>query len=94
MNNEERIKWIRSKLESSLCPTFLIIQDDSAKHIGHEGAKSGAGHFTVEISSLAFEKKTLVNCHRLIYEILAEAIPHEIHALKIKIRRALGHVVN
>ncbi|MBA2655180.1 MAG: BolA family transcriptional regulator [Gammaproteobacteria bacterium] len=86
--NETRITWIREKLSIALSPSLLNIQDDSHKHAGHEGAKGGAGHFSLEIASPLFEKKSLIECHRMIYEVLDEAIPAEIHALKIKITRS------
>ncbi len=87
MTNPVRLEWIRSQLESALQPTFLTINDDSAKHIGHEGAKNGGGHFSIEISSSHFEQKPIIECHRMIYSALTEVIPSEIHALKIKICR-------
>jgi BolA family transcriptional regulator, general stress-responsive regulator len=86
INNECRIQWIRSQLESALQPTLLMIHDDSFKHVGHEGSQKGAGHFSIEISSSHFSQKSLVECHRLVYDVLVQAIPSEIHALKIKIR--------
>lgn len=82
--NERRIVWMQQRLQEMLTPSTLNIIDDSAKHVGHEGAKGGAGHFTVEIASPMFEGKTLIECHRMVYDCLADAIPHEIHALKIK----------
>jgi BolA family transcriptional regulator, general stress-responsive regulator len=84
--NTSRIEWMQKQL-ACLEPTFLHINDDSYKHIGHEGAKNGAGHFTVEISSSHFNEKSLIESHRLVYQALSLAIPHEIHALKIKIRK-------
>jgi BolA protein len=86
MRIENRVDWIRERLQESLNPSLLNIQDDSAKHAGHEGAKDGAGHFTVEISSPLFVEKPLIQCHRMVYDALEEAIPSEIHALKIKVR--------
>jgi BolA family transcriptional regulator, general stress-responsive regulator len=85
-SNQARIQWIRLQL-AALQPTFLSIQDDSDKHIGHEGAKHGAGHFTVEIQSKLFDDKSLVASHRMVYSVLHSAMPHEIHALKIIIRK-------
>lgn len=85
MDNTHRIEWIKTQLDSQLNPSELKIHDDSYKHAGHEGAKGGAGHFTIEIASELFKHKSLIECHRMIYKALETAIPHEIHALKIKI---------
>jgi BolA family transcriptional regulator, general stress-responsive regulator len=86
--NEIRIEWIQSQLTSALEPHLLTIHDDSDKHVGHSGIQSSnAGHFSIEISAPIFAGKSLLECHRMIYAALAPAIPHEIHALKITVKR-------
>jgi BolA family transcriptional regulator, general stress-responsive regulator len=85
--NIDRMNWLKTKLQDGLKPTMLNIIDDSAKHAGHEGAKAGGSHFTVEIASPLFQDKQLITCHRMIYDLVTEAIPHEIHALKIKVKK-------
>lgn len=83
----DRLETIRSKLMDALSPTELIINDDSAEHIGHPGAKSGQGHFSVIIGGAIFKDKSLVECHRLIYTALGDALGKEIHALQIRIKK-------
>jgi BolA family transcriptional regulator, general stress-responsive regulator len=85
MSSHARLQWIEKQLVMALQPTHLIITDDSSMHIGHEGAKNGGGHFSIEISAEAFNGHSLLNCHRMIYSALDKEIPTEIHALKIKI---------
>ncbi len=85
MTNQQRIKIMTEKLTARLAPTQLEIIDDSHKHIGHAGAQSGAGHFTVKIAAPVFDGKPMLACHRLIYAALGDLIPQEIHALQIKI---------
>ncbi len=80
-----RISLMRARLITALSPVYLDITDDSDQHIGHAGALSGGGHFTVQITSAAFEGKSLLESHRLIYEALGEMMKKEIHALKIQI---------
>lgn len=80
----ERVEMIRNCLTDIFSPQHLEIVDDSAKHAGHAGAKSGGGHFLVEIVSDAFQDKTLIQRHRLIYDALGDAMQTEIHALSIK----------
>ena len=87
MNTEQRIEAITNRLQA-LEPTQLNIIDDGHKHVGHEGAKSGAGHFTIEIASKDFDGKNLVACHRLIYDALGNLIGPEIHAVAIKLLKA------
>jgi BolA protein len=82
--SEARITLIRERLQAALHPVELLITDESHKHVGHEGAKSGKGHFHVKISSNSFEGLNAVRQHQLIYEALAELMHTEIHALSIE----------
>lgn len=84
MNNEQRIQEMHNRLTQAFSPTELNIVDDSAKHAGHAGAQSGAGHFTIHITSNAFKNKSMIECHRLVYATLADMIGPEIHAVQIK----------
>jgi BolA protein len=69
---------------AALAPEQLEIFDDSAKHVGHEGAKSGGGHYQLVIVSRRFEGLGKLARHRLIYETLAPLMQSEIHALSIQ----------
>ncbi len=79
-----RIEMIREKLTASLSPESLEVIDRSHEHAGHEGAKSGGGHFDVIIVSQAFNEMSTVQRHRAIYEALGDAMKSEIHALSIR----------
>jgi BolA protein len=79
----ERVELINNRLSEVFSPVTLEIIDDSAKHAGHAGARSGGGHFLVNIVSEVFQDKSLIQRHRLIYEALGEAMKSEIHALSI-----------
>jgi BolA protein len=68
----------------NLQPTYLEILDESDKHIGHEGAKSGLGHFKLIIKSDKFTSNKLYN-HKLIYTTLGNLMKTDIHAIKISI---------
>lgn len=74
---------IRQRLTDALHPEFLDIIDNSAAHAGHAGVRSGGGHYQVAIVSSAFENKTLVQRHQLIYKALGDLMKHDIHALGI-----------
>jgi BolA protein len=73
---------LRDKLTRALSPLELDITDDSDKHRGHKGA-GGGGHYSVRIVAAAFEGKTLVARHRLVYAELAEEMRGPIHALAL-----------
>ena len=72
---------IKSRLDS-LKPINLEIQDDSALHAGHKG-NNGGGHFTVKIVSSQFSQKSQIMRHRLVYQLLSDLIPQQIHAISI-----------
>ncbi len=74
---------IKQKLNSALNPEVLELLDNSAAHAGHAGAQSGGGHYHVTIVSEAFDGKSLVQRHQLIYKALGEMMKEEIHALGI-----------
>jgi BolA protein len=74
---------IRLKL-APLAPESLEILDESGKHVGHEGAKGGGGHYQLIIVSPQFAGKPPQARHRMIYEALAPLMQREIHALAIK----------
>ena len=86
MTNEQRVIRMQELLTLQLTPTSLSITDDSEQHLGHAGAKDGAGHFSVEISSPLFQKKARIECHKMIYRCLGRMMPQDIHALHIKIK--------
>lgn len=68
---------------ATLSPTTLEIRDDSEQHVGHAGAASGAGHFSVTIVSQAFLGLTRLARHRAVLERVGDLIPYPVHALAI-----------
>jgi BolA protein len=79
----DRVSRLRERLADSLAPQQLEVSDDSHQHIGHAGARGGGGHFTVRIVAQAFADKTLLERHRMIYDLLRDMMHSEIHALSI-----------
>jgi len=78
---------VRSALATrlaTLSPTTLEIRDDSAQHVGHAGAASGAGHFSVTIVSEHFLGLTRLARHRAVLERVGDLIPYPVHALAIE----------
>ena len=73
---------ISNRLQA-LQPTQLQIEDESAMHAGHAG-NSGGSHFKLKMASSHFYEKSQIMRHRLIYQLLADLIPHQIHALSIQ----------
>lgn len=79
-----RTEMIRERLTRELQPEKLEIIDESAKHAGHAGAASGGGHFIIHIVSTAFNGKSLIQRHRLVYDAVDDIMHTEIHALSIQ----------
>ncbi|MTD33885.1 BolA family protein [Paludibacterium denitrificans] len=69
---------------AALQPEHLSIEDDSAAHSGHAGARSGGGHYTLTIVSARFEGLNRVARHRLIYDTLGPLMQQHVHALAIR----------
>lgn len=74
---------IENVLRESLDPESLEVVDESHLHAGHEGAKSGGGHFRVTIVASCFSDLSTLARHRLVYDALGDAMGSEIHALGI-----------
>ena len=74
---------LRERL-AGLNPSRLEVIDDSARHAGHAGARSGGGHYRLLIVSAEFSGKSTVARHRLIYTALDELMRSKIHALSIQ----------
>jgi BolA family transcriptional regulator, general stress-responsive regulator len=82
----QRAERIAARLQATLSPQRISVEDDSARHAGHAGARGGAGHFIVRIESQAFAGRSRIERHRLVYQALADMMPGEIHALNIDAR--------
>lgn len=78
-----RTEALREAL-AALAPTQLEISDDSHKHVGHEGARDGRGHFSVLIVSPRFAGMNAIARHRAVYEAVGELMLTDIHALSIR----------
>lgn len=75
---------IENRLREAFTPQKILVRDDSRLHAGHEGAKSGGGHFAVTIVSIAFQGKNPVQRHQMIYQALGDMMKKDIHALSIQ----------
>ena len=74
-------------LRERLAPTQLEVIDESYQHAGHVGANdSGVGtHFRVRIACSAFDGKSRVARHRLVYDALQDFIDQGVHAIAIEV---------
>lgn len=75
---------MRQKLMDALNPTYLDIEDQSQRHVGHAGYDPrGETHFKVTIVSPAFTGRSRVDRQRMVYGVLAEELAGRVHALQL-----------
>ena len=76
---------LERKLTEAFTPVHLQVDDDSARHAGHAGARQGGeSHFNVVIESARFEGVSRVQRQRMVYAALAEELAGPVHALSVK----------
>jgi BolA family transcriptional regulator, general stress-responsive regulator len=84
MNRQSRITDI---LTRAFAPERLEVEDDSARHAGHAGARpAGETHFNVAVVSAAFEGLGRVARSRAVNEALAAEFAGGLHALSMTLR--------
>ena len=75
---------VHEKLTASFAPASLDVEDESARHAGHAGARPGGEtHFNVRIVSSAFEGVSRVERQRRVYAVLADELKSRVHALSL-----------
>lgn len=75
---------LKAKLESALSPVSLDIEDESARHAGHAGAREGGEtHFRIRIVSQSFAGLSRVERQRRVYAAVAEELAERVHALSL-----------
>ena len=76
---------IRARLTSALAPEHLEIEDESAHHAGHAGARPGGeSHFRALVVAARFEGKGRVERQRMVYAALGDLMSGPIHALAMQ----------
>lgn len=77
---------INQLLKQHLNPLSLEVVNESYLHSGHIGAAGldGDSHFFVRIQCTAFEGKSKVDQHRMVYAVLKDLMPKPIHALRLE----------
>ena len=71
---------IETKLAAGLNPLHLEVINESHQHNVPAGSES---HFKVVLVSEAFEGKSLVSQHRMVYSLLTEEMEGQVHALAL-----------
>jgi BolA protein len=75
---------LRRRLETGLAPERVEVEDQSAQHAGHAGARPGGEtHFRVLVVSAAFAGRGRVERQRLVYAAAGDLLREDIHALSV-----------
>lgn len=78
---------IRQQLSAALAPATLEVVDESARHLGHAGARpQGETHFHIKIVAASFDGKSRLERQRMVYAALDDLMRTDIHALSIEAR--------
>ncbi len=80
----ERVSAIRNRLAEEFSPELLEVEDESHLHAGHAGARDGRGHFRVTIVAEAFEGRSRLERHRMVFAALGTLMQSDIHALAVQ----------
>ncbi len=79
------IDSIKARLVHALAPITIDLVDESARHIGHAGARpEGETHFRLLIVAEAFVDRGRLERQRMVYRALGDLMATDIHALSIK----------
>jgi len=80
----QRIKLIEQHVHDAMPVSHMQVEDESHLHAGHEGAKSGLGHFSLLVVSEIFADMSPLQRHRLINQAMGNLFKTDIHALTIQ----------
>ena len=82
-----RVARIETALRDHLAPTIMQVEDDSAKHAGHSGARAGGEtHYSVLVVSDKFIGLNRVARHRLVNAALGDEFAAGLHALSLTLK--------
>jgi BolA protein len=84
--DHSRAERIRATLATALAPAEVSVQDDSAKHAGHAGARpEGETHYSVTVVAAAFAGLSRVDRSRRVHGLLAPEFAAGLHALALRL---------
>lgn len=82
-----RATRLETVLRDAFAPTSLKVVDDSAKHIGHAGARpEGETHYSVLVIAEAFRGMNRVARSRAVHKAVAMEFGTGLHALSLTLR--------
>jgi BolA family transcriptional regulator, general stress-responsive regulator len=84
LSRAERIKKV---LKNAFAPDALEIEDQSARHAGHAGARAeGETHYKVRMTAAYFNGLSRVQRQRAVHDALKAEFAGGLHALSLELR--------
>jgi BolA protein len=82
-----RAARLEAMLTAAFSPMQLRVEDDSARHAGHAGAREGGQtHYNVVVVSDAFQGMSRVARSRAVHAVLEAEFTGGMHALSLVLR--------
>jgi BolA protein len=86
-NQESRATRLETALRQAFSPALLEVEDESARHAGHAGARDGGEtHYQVTIVSESFTNIKRVDRSRMVHNALSNEFAIGLHALSLNLR--------
>jgi BolA protein len=84
--DDSRAKRIHTILQEAFAAAEITVQDDSARHAGHSGARPGGQtHYSVAVVSGVFAGQSRVARSRTVHDLLAGEFATGLHALALRL---------
>jgi BolA protein len=84
LSRAERMEML---LKQQFAPHAFVLEDESARHAGHAGARPGGQtHYRLRLVSEAFAGLSRVARQRLVYQALREEFDTGLHALSLDLK--------
>ena len=82
-----RLARLEAVLTAAFSPLALTVQDESSRHAGHAGARTGGEtHYHVTIVSKNFINLSRVDRSRIVHNVLKGEFEGGLHALSLSLR--------
>tara|TARA_B100001123_G_scaffold280495_1_gene312456 strand:- start:1094 stop:1387 length:294 start_codon:yes stop_codon:yes gene_type:complete len=89
MNNSRvysRIERVEKLINEKLSPLFLKVEDKSDLHKGHrEATNEGETHLSIVVISSMFYKKSKLERHRILNNVLSAELQSGLHAIEMNL---------
>ncbi len=82
-----RAARLEATLREALAPALLVVEDESARHAGHAGARPGGeSHYKITAVSARFNGLGRLDRSRMVHAMLAGEFAGGLHALSLTLR--------